>query len=69
VYDPIEREAHKRGHLVVHAKIQHTYHAKDNVIPTAAMMQPEIDEASCKTPASDLSSSRNCHDMASYLGL
>lgn len=47
VYNPLEREPSKRGHLVMHAKIQNSYHMKENTIPTAAVMQPEIDEASC----------------------
>jgi hypothetical protein len=43
----MEREPAKRGHLVVHTKVPRSYHDKENVIPTAAVMQPEIDEASC----------------------
>ena len=43
----MEREPAKRGHLVVHTKVPRSYHDKENAIPTAAVMQPEIDEASC----------------------
>jgi hypothetical protein len=47
VYNPMERDPVKRGHLVVHNKVQQSYHAKENVIPTAGMMQPVLDAGSC----------------------